>query len=228
MAEILLIEDDLEINNMLVEALTLNGFEVTAAYSGTEGQLLIKQQEFDLILLDLMLPGLTGEDLLKEIRLRSQTPVLIISAKEQIDEKVELLQSGADDYLVKPFNLKELIARIQILLKRSGGRSEKINVSIYDYHGLVYNSQTKALTYQDQELQLTPQERLILSLLLQQPEKIFTKLEIYEHAWGGTYLAEDKTLTVHMSNLRKKLDQATGKTWIETIWGIGFRLNEKI
>ncbi|MGX7109513.1 response regulator transcription factor [Facklamia miroungae] len=225
MVSILVVEDDLQINNMLLEALTKEGYLVTPAYSGSEGQLLFELSNFDLILLDLMLPGLSGLDLLKIIRGEKSIPVIVISAKEQVDDKVELLQAGADDYLVKPFDLKELKARIQVCLKRhQTSLEEKTSDKRLNFEGLMIDFETRAINYQGQELNLTPQERRILELLLSQPKKVFSKFEIYEYAWGADYLADDKTLTVHMSNLRKKLNQISKRPWIETVWGIGFRL----
>ncbi|MGF3067397.1 response regulator transcription factor [Facklamia sp. P12945] len=225
MVSILVVEDDTQISKMLVEALTIEGYSVTPAYSGSEGQLLFEQSSFDLILLDLMLPGLSGLDLLKIIRREKSIPVIVISAKEQVDDKVEILQAGADDYLVKPFDLKELKARIQVCLKRyQTSLEEKTSNKRLNFEGLMIDLETQAINYQGQELNLTPQERRILELLLSQPKKVFSKLEIYEYAWGANYLADDKTLTVHVSNLRKKLDQISKRPWIETVWGIGFRL----
>ncbi|MGF3077053.1 response regulator transcription factor [Facklamia sp. P12955] len=225
MVSILVVEDDTQISKMLVEALTIEGYSVTPAYSGSEGQLLFEQSSFDLILLDLMLPGLSGLDLLKIIRREKSIPVIVISAKEQVDDKVEILQAGADDYLVKPFDLKELKARIQVCLKRyQTSLEEKTSNKRLNFEGLMIDLETQTINYQGQELNLTPQERRILELLLSQPKKVFSKLEIYEYAWGANYLADDKTLTVHVSNLRKKLDQISKRPWIETVWGIGFRL----
>ncbi|MCR8969414.1 response regulator transcription factor [Facklamia sp. 7083-14-GEN3] len=225
MASILIVEDDIQINSLLVEALNKEGYTVTSAYSGSEGLLLITQSNFDLVLLDLMLPGLSGLDLLKRIRLNNEVPIIVVSAKEQVDDKVELLEAGADDYLVKPFDLKELKARINVSLKRKQSTlQDTSSIERIYFEGLIFDFETQTITYNKQELSLTPQERRILELLLSQPKKVFSKLEIYEYAWGADYLADDKTLTVHISNLRKKLDQISSRPWIETVWGIGFRL----
>lgn len=225
MTKILIVEDDVPINELLRETLLKAGYQVSAAFSGSEGKLLVTHESFDLILLDLMLPGMTGEELLQVIRQEDQVPVIVISAKGEIDEKVDLLQMGADDYLVKPFDLKELLARIQVCLKRRGPQLENLT-SILTYQGLSYDLETNIVSYNGSEVSLTPQERKILELLMKDPKKIYSKLEIYEYAWGGTYLAEDKTLNVHMSHLRKKLNAITGQEWIQTVWGIGFRLRE--
>lgn len=228
MVSILLVEDDQEINNMLVEFLSQHEFKVTPAYSGTEGRLWIKSEAFDLVLLDLMLPGLSGEELLVEIRKISQVPVIVLSAKGQIESKVQVLRMGADDYMVKPFNLQELLARIQVCLKRNQIQAQTINQPIvYQLGGLSYNEETQVIAFQGQEIHLTAQERLILALLLKQPKKIFTKRELIELAWQDYYEGDDKTLNVHISNIRKKLTKVSQEDWIETVWGIGYRLKKQ-
>lgn len=223
MVRILLIEDDEQINQLLVESLSKQAYQVVAAYSGTEGRMLLAQQKFDLILLDLMLPGLSGEDLLLEIRQSFATPVIVISAKTSIDDKVNVLELGADDYLVKPFDLKELAARIRVCLKRQR-QYHPLDDKIYQHRGLSYHSKTQLLSYHDHEIQLTPQERKLIVLFLKHPQKIFTKQELFNSAWDDDYLADDKTINVHISNLRRRLMQQTGQEWIETVWGVGFRL----
>ncbi|UPQ86454.1 response regulator transcription factor [Ignavigranum ruoffiae] len=223
MARILLIEDDVQINQLLVESLSKQGYQVVSAFSGTEGRMILAQETFDLILLDLMLPGLSGEDLLSEIRQTFAIPVIVISAKSSVDDKVKLLEHGADDYLVKPFDLKELAARIRVCLKRQY-QNPALDEKVYQYQGLSYHPKTQLLTYQDQEIQLTPQERKLLVLFLKHPQKIFTKQELFTSAWEEDYYADDKTIHVHISNLRRRLLQQTGQEWIETVWGVGFRL----
>lgn len=224
MSKILVIEDNPDIHALLKESLEKDGYQVASAYSGTEADLLLKDQAFDLILLDLMLPGLTGEELLLKIREKSQVPIIVMSAKDAIDSKVEVLKSGADDYMVKPFDLKEVLARIQVQLKRREREAYQAGARVHVVGGLAYDPVNQLLTYQDQELDLTRQEARILALFLQHPKKIFTKQEIYEAAWDDFYMGEDKTINVHVSNIRKKLSQQTGFAWIETVWGVGFRL----
>ena len=170
-----------------------------------------------------MLPGLSGEDLLSEIRQTFAIPVIVISAKSSVDDKVKLLEHGADDYLVKPFDLKELAARIHVCLKRQY-QNPAPNEQVYQYQGLSYHLKTQLLTYQEHEIQLTPQERKLLVLFLKHPQKIFTKQELFTSAWEEDYYADDKTIHVHISNLRRRLLNQTGQEWIETVWGVGFRL----
>lgn len=224
MGKILIIEDNPDIHRLAEEALVKNGFETQSAYSGTEGQLLLGMEDFDLILLDLMLPGLSGEDLLKDIRSKSNIPIIVMSAKDAIDSKVEVLESGADDYIVKPFDLKELIARIQVQLKKKG-TLEAAPSTLYQLGDLVFDEEAGTLSFAGRELSLTRQESRILECFLKQPKKIFSKEEIYTVAWEDFYIGADKTINVHISNMRKKLLEQTGKEWIQTVWGVGFRLD---
>ena len=223
MVKVLVIEDNLDINAMLVDALGQVGYEVVSAYSGTEGKLQVAFQSFDIVLLDLMLPGMSGEELLLEIRKLTNTPIIVMSAKSAIDTKVKLLKSGADDYLVKPFDLKELIARIEVQVKKfyRQNSQEELNYSAGD---LLFSPSTLLITYKGEELNLTKQENKILELFIKNPRKIFTKQEIFESAWDDYYLGDDKTINVHVSNMRKKLKEQTGEEWLETVWGVGFRI----
>ncbi|WP_195851055.1 response regulator transcription factor [Aerococcus tenax] len=223
MASILIVEDDPNIQEVLSEKLKLEGYDFIQAYSGTEALLCLEKENFDLVLLDLMLPGMTGEDFLSNLRKENDTPVIVLSTKDSSTSKVNLLRAGANDYMVKPYDLNELVARIEVQLKnRQGNLSSK--TENLPFEGLCLDQANKVITYQGQELSLTPRERAILILLLKSPKRIFTKQEIYEGAWQEAYYGDDKTLGVHISNLRKKLKEVSGKDWIETIWGLGFRL----
>ncbi len=226
MADLLIVEDQEDIHLMVKEALQQAGYSSQSAYSGTEAQLLLKHESYRLILLDLMLAGMSGEELISWVRQDSQVPILVMSAKDSISSKVEVLGLGADDYLVKPFDLEELIARVQVLLKRTatGPSPAQTNAS---FEGLSYDPANHTFSYQDSYLSLTPLENRILRLLFQSPQRIFSKQEIYEYAWEEDYFGEDQTINVHISNLRKKLEAASQKEWIQTIWGIGFRLMKK-
>ncbi|MDK6371797.1 response regulator transcription factor [Aerococcus urinae] len=223
MTIILIVEDDPSIQDMLSEKLKREGYDYKQAYSGTEALLNLDKTAFDLILLDLMLPGMTGEDFLSNLRKENNTPVIVLSAKDSSISKVTLLRAGANDYMVKPYDLNELMARIEVQLKNRQGTSSS-NPEIISYQGLSLDQANHLISYQGQELSLTPRERAILSLLLTYPKRIFSKQEIYEGAWQEAYFGDDKTLSVHISNLRKKLKAVSGRDWIETIWGLGFRL----
>lgn len=216
---ILIVEDDEAINQMISEYLENHEYQCTSAYSGSEAILRIERDTFDVVLLDLMLPGKSGEDLLQEIRKLQDIPVIILSAKDTIDSKVALLQSGADDYLCKPFDLKELEVRIQVQLrKRNHLQPAKI------FRDLQLHDDYKTMEIKGKTQDLTKHEYKILELLIMHPHRAFTKKEIYEYAWEDSYYGDDKTINVHISNLRGKLSKLSDQDYIETIWGIGFKM----
>lgn len=222
MNKILVIEDDININQMLNEALTKKGYEVISAWSGTEGLLRIEKESYQLVVLDLMLPGMNGQDVLANIRKHTNTPVIVLSAKDELDTKVELLTSGANDYMTKPFELKELEARILVQLRNAKGDQD----TFVEHKSLRMDYESKKVTLCNEMLSLTPQEYRILELLLKHPKKVFTKNEIYEYAWEEYFVGEDKTINVHISNIRQKIKKITDEEYIETVWGIGFKLSE--
>lgn len=224
MHHLLLIEDDSDIQNMLQTFLTQHDFTLDAAYSGTEGRLLLERHHYDLVLLDLMLPGLDGEALLGEIRQQQLAPVIILSAKDAIDLRVSLLEGGADDYLIKPFDLNELLARIHVVLRRHQAPNPRTR-HVIQVGPLKYQQDAHQICYRDQAIDLTVQERHILGLLMAHPQRIFSKQDIFEVAWQTDYFGEDKTLNVHISHIRKKLKEFDSHEWIETVWGVGYRLN---
>lgn len=226
MAEILIVEDNPDIHSMLTESLTKQGYQVSSAYSGTEAKMMLEMNKYDLILLDLMLPGMSGEELLQHFRQKTLTPVIVMSAKGSIESKVDVLEMGANDYVVKPFDLRELTARIQVQLNQQHGETREESQTL-DIQGLVFDLDNKSLSYQDEEINLTRKEAKIIELFLKHPKKIFTKEEIYQQAWDDYYMGDDKTINVHVSNIRKKLLDQTGEEWIETVWGVGFRLDPK-
>ncbi|MBC5687888.1 response regulator transcription factor [Mediterraneibacter sp. NSJ-55] len=223
MNEILIVEDDIHINALLKEALQKEGYGCTQAFSGTEARLLLTMNRYALVLLDLMLPGISGEDVLQEIRRQGQTPVIVLTAKDTIDVKVEFLKKGADDYVTKPFDIKEVLARIEVQLRKSTKEIQKTKIS---YQGMVLDKDTHQVFIDERELpKITKQEFSILELLLKHPKKVFSKEEIFEYAWEEVYMGETKTLDVHISNMRKKIKEVSDKEYIETVWGIGFRLH---
>lgn len=223
MANILIIEDNLEINNLIKETLEKDGYPCTQAFSGTEGLLHIKMNNFSLIILDLMLPGLTGEEFIEKCIEIGNTPILVASAKNSIDSKIECLSLGADDYLVKPFDIKELKARVEALIRRSKGNMVSSNIS---YKGITLNKELFDAFVDEQPLNLTQQEYKIIKLLMDNPNKVFTKQAIYEYAWNDYYMGEDKTINVHISNIRRKIKEITEEEFIETVWGLGFKLKK--
>lgn len=230
--EILIIEDNTEINNMISDYLSMNGYFCSQAFSGTEGLLLAKAQIPDVIIMDLMLPGKNGESILPELKTFCSAPVIVLSAKDSIDSKVELLTSGAADYMTKPFDLKELEARILVQLRHSGNENVSSHTAsdsptdLIKYKEIELSPDMHFLHVNGQPLELTKHEFAILELFLKNPGRAFSKQAIYDYAWGDDYLGEDKTVNVHIGNIRKKLKSLTDTEYIDTVWGIGFKLSE--
>ena len=223
MPHILLVEDDADINNSTAAYLHRQGCTCTQAFSGTEGRLLWRDGGFDLLLIDLMLPGLSGGELIAEVRKTSAVPVIVLSARTELSDKVELLGAGADDYLTKPYQLEELWARILVQLRHASAVPEETSLRYRDW---VLNLEEMALTAAGQPVNLTAHEFKIVELLAGRPKRVFTKQQIYEAVWQEAYAVEDKTITVHISNIRAKLRPSGTDGYIQTVWGIGFKLAE--
>jgi DNA-binding response OmpR family regulator len=219
---ILVIEDDTDINNVIADTLTKAGYICTQAFSGTEALLYLERENYALAVMDLMLPGLSGEDLLPKLKEKQSIPVIVVSAKDGLDSKINLLTSGAEDYITKPFEIQELVARVGVQIRRFAGSEE--TPKLLQYKDLVLNQASFTASANGEEIVLTKQEFKILELLLSYPNKVFSKQDIYDYAWNDIYIGEDKTINVHISNIRKKLKVVSSEEYIETVWGIGFRL----
>ena len=213
---IAIIDDDVYIGDMLQELLEKNNYEVARAYSGTEALFVIKNAQPDLILLDLMLPGLSGEELLGHIE---GIPVIVVSAKVDVDNKVNLLLSGAVDYVTKPFDTKELLARISVHLRGSVRRDDKL---VFDE--ITLDKSTYSVSVIDTPIKLTRTEYAILLTLMQYPNKVFSKDAIMSQIEDLTPDCEESSLRTHIGNLRNKLKAVNGKDYIEAVWGIGYKL----
>lgn len=254
MPNILIVEDDININNLLCEVLVKAGYMCEQAFSGTEAKLLlnIKEKAYTLVLLDLMLPGASGEEVLKEIRRQGRLPVIVLTAKDSIDDKIGVLTDGADDYITKPFEIREVLARIQVQLRHIEAKTKseaeveteaetQVETEVKTKAGIQKGQGSGRLEFRDMVLtrstfevsiggrvlpKITKQEFAILELLLKNPKQVFSKEDIFEYAWDEPYMGETKTLDVHISNIRKKIKTITPDEYIETIWGIGYRLHE--
>lgn len=223
--KVLVVDDDMAINGMLVKYLQKNGYTVRSAYSGTEALLVMEKLAFDLIILDLMLPGLSGEQVLGEIKKTKKTPVIGLSAKEDSKSKVNLLKNGADDYVTKPFDIEELLARIEVILRRV--YENKYALSSVLYCGdLSLDTAGKEVTLKNQKIPLTKNEFALLEMLMERPQQVFTKDMIYERLWNETLEGTENAINVHISNLRKKIAAIDSrKSYIKTVWGIGFKMD---
>lgn len=217
---ILIVEDNAEICGMLSSFLKNSGYEAETSEDGNTAADLMRKQSFDLILMDLMLPQKSGEELIAELREYSETPVVVISAKSMMETRLEVLRLGADDYILKPFDLNEVLVRLEVVLRRIRPALK----SILSFEGLSFDTQNKTAAFEGKSIQLTMKEMQLLQLFMEYPSKIYTKANLYESVWNEPYFYEDNTINVHVSNLRSKLKKATGRDMIETVWGIGYRL----
>lgn len=218
MKTIAIIDDDIHIGEMLEEVLKQEGYDVLRAYSGTEALYLLNQKRPDLVLLDLMLPGLSGEEVLSHIK---NVPVIVLSAKVDVQDKVNLLLSGAADYMTKPFDTKELLARITVQLRKSEIRGDRKTISIGD---LSLDTMSLALTVRGEAVKLTRTEYAILKLLMENPRQVIAKSVLLDRISLDTPDCTERSLKQHISNLRKKIQDVSGVDYIETVWGIGFKL----
>lgn len=221
MKHIFIVDDDIHIGNMLEEVLQREGYKVSRAYSGTEALLVLSSQTPDLILLDLMLPSLNGEEVLPKIQ---GIPVIVLSAKSETAHKVQLLLDGACDYITKPFDLTELLARITVQLRNAS--SQPILRHTLTFQEINLNTETHSVSVQDRPVKLTRTEYAILKLLMENPSQVITKSVLLDRISEDTPDCMESSLKVHISNLRKKLKAITDKDYIEAVWGIGFKMKE--
>ena len=220
---ILIIEDDTEINDMLRILLNQNGYRTISAYSGTEG-VLVHSSEINLILLDLMLPGRSGEEIIRELKQKHNVPVIVMSAIHDVNKKVDLFSLGADDYVTKPFHNEDLLARISARLRNDTNVS---SAEVLTYKDIVLNKSDFSAQCSGTTMELSKHEFALLQLLMEHPNQTCTKSMIYDTVWDYENSADDNTLNVHISKLRKKLkDCNPEEEYIETVWGIGYRLKK--
>lgn len=218
---VLIVEDEPEIRKLLVNYLSDCGYITDQAADGNTASAKLEDPEYDLILMDLMLPGKSGEQLIGELRKHSDMPVIVISAKSMLETRLEVLRLGADDYILKPFDLKEVQVRIEVVLRRF---IKDTSGKVLSFRGLEFSTSENHLSYNGTQIQLTMKELQLIKLMMEYPTKTFTKANLYESVWEQEYICEDNTINVHMSNLRSKLKKACNEDFIETVWGIGYRM----
>lgn len=222
MRKLLIVEDENEINKLIHDFFELKGYEIKQAYSGTEALLLFDQFQFDAVILDLMLPGKDGEEVLRLLKAKCPIPVIIISAKEREIATITTLKLGADDYVAKPFNLEELYLRTEKAIAMYGKMSAVIpSAQVLSFGEIELSEAERTVKITGKTINLTSKEFDILSLLIKAPNQVFTKEKILELVWQDEFEVDTNTVSVHVSNLRKKLGKSAG---IKTIWGIGFKL----
>lgn len=224
MNTILIVEDDTSINNMLNKLLTLNGYEVICAFSGTEG-VLIHNEKVNLILLDLMLPGKTGEEIIKELKKKVDVPVIVMSAIHEVNKKLDLFSLGADDYVTKPFDNEELLARIKVQLKHKENHLQ--NNTNLKFKDIILDIENYTVKCNNVDVNLSKTEFELLKTLMKNPNKVFSKSSLFDTVWNYEESADDNTLNVHISKIRSKLKQANpNNEYIETIWSVGYKMKK--
>ncbi len=222
---ILIIEDDNEINLMISSILENENYTVTKAFSGTEGLLHLDTNKYDMILLDLMLPGLSGEELLDKIRTNNNIPIIVISAKIDSSTKIKALKSGADDFVCKPFDIDELLARVESNLRRVNSYNNSKDTLFFN--GVELDDYAKSVKVLSTPIKLTLVEYSILKLMLTYPNKVFSKANIFETVWKDQYNGDENVVNVHVSRLRSKINSVSSELdFIETIWGMGYKLKQ--
>jgi len=228
--EILVVEDDADINNLIKRTLEPAGYIVTQAFSGSEALLRLNIKDFHMVLLDLMIPGISGEELIKDIRAKNELPIIVISAKSSLEDKVNALNIGADDYITKPFQCEEIIARVNSQLRRykKSLMQEEIKEDIVcKFRDLTLKVESREVTLKEMNIDLTGHEFEILNILVENPDKVFSREVLYEKVWKSGYYGEDNSVNVHISNIRKKIKEIVPEEeYIKTVWGIGFKMNK--
>ncbi|MCM3785360.1 response regulator transcription factor [Neobacillus mesonae] len=232
---LLIIEDDVDISSMVAEYLEKEGYISTVVHDGEQALRQFELEQFDLVLLDLMLPKVNGLDILQKIREKSRVPILILSAKNSEVDKALGLRFGADDYIAKPFSLLELAARVHSSLRRATEYSGAIDTGdaqdssqLLTYKDLIVDSENYKVMKRNEEIKLTAKEFQILKLFIQNPQRVYTKAQLYQLVWNEEYYGDKNVINVHMRRLREKIeDDPSNPCYIHTLWGIGYRMGEQ-
>ena len=224
MLTILVVEDDTEINKLIRDYLVSQNYTVITAFDGLQALSHIQsRKDIALVLLDLMLPFQSGDRILKRLREYSDIPVIIVSAKDTVQTKIDTIRMGADDYITKPFDLDELSARIEAVLRRSG-KYKNEESTMLGFRDISLDTKEKVAFFSGHRLDITAKEYAILELMMKYPTKLFSKANLFESVWNEEYLGDENTVKVHISNLRNKIKEYTPDEYIETVWGMGYRL----
>ena len=223
MKTILIVEDNTDVHNLLKEVLEKEKYKVLDSYSGTEALMILEQKHVDLILLDLMLPGLNGEEIIKKV---NNIPIIVISAKISPEDKVNALLNGANDYITKPFSTEELLARIQVQLRIKRNSKENVRKTELTYKQMVLNQENHTIHIGKNPIYLTKTEYAIVKQLLLNPKQVVTKSKLLDFISQDTLDCDENSLKVHISNIRKKIRKVTEEEYIESVWGIGFKMHE--
>lgn len=226
MENILVVEDDIAIHNMIKEVLEKESYKIFNAYSGTEALLLVEKENIDLILLDLMLPGIYGEEIIKKIK---NIPIIVISSKISQEDKINVLLNGANDYITKPFDTQELLARIKIQLRINENKLNNEELRHHKelkYKDMILDKDYNTLCIKEEKIHLTKTEYAILKQLLLHPKQVITKTKLLELMSLEELDCDESALKVHISNIRKKIKNVTQDEYIEAVWGIGFKMHE--
>lgn len=218
MKTILIVEDNIDIHNLIKEILEKEHYKILNAYSGTEALMILEKESADLILLDLMLPGLNGEEIVKKVK---NIPIIVISAKISPEDKVNVLLDGANDYITKPFNSEELLARVKVQLRLNEGKNTKLA-----YKEMILNEEEHTIFVNENQIYLTKTEFAIMKQLLLNPKQVVTKSKLLDLISEDTLDCDENSLKVHISNIRKKIRNVTDVEYIESVWGIGFKIHE--
>ena len=221
MKNILIVEDNIDIHNLIREVLEKEHYRVLSSYTGTEAMRIIENERIDLILLDLMLPEINGEEIVKKVK---DTPIIVISAKISTEDKVNVLLNGANDYLTKPFNVEELLARIKVQLRIDNKKEKNEDLTYKDMR--LSKEDVHTLYFKEKSIYLTKTEYAILKQLLLSPKNVITKTKLLEQLSEDSLYCDENSLKVHMSNIRKKIKTVTTDEYIEAVWGIGFKMKE--
>ncbi len=227
--KILIVDDDVNIAELISLYLTKECYDTRMVHDGEEALQVYEQYEPNLILLDLMLPGIDGYQVCREIRAKSNLPIIMLSAKGEIFDKVLGLELGADDYIMKPFDSKELVARVKAVLRRyqpAKQETRPVGIKCVEYPDLIINQSNYSVIYQGRPVDMPPKELELLYFLASSPNQVFTREQLLDHIWGYEYIGDTRTVDVHVKRLREKIKDH--ETWsLATVWGIGYKFEVK-